>query len=356
MRMDMRISHNRVGTMLVYLLALMTIATGSGCSQPRGELFPEIESPPVWPAPPDEPKIKYIGSLSTEEDLKREQSWLQGLENAIFGKKKIGVLLNPYSVVIDDNERLFVGDTAGNVVHMLDLKSRKYKQISELEKGKELLKPVALALSQDALYISDSVLAEIHVLDKNGKFQFSFGGGKLKRPTGIAFYKKTGRLYVVDTARHVIDVFDKNGRFIYEFGARGDSAGEFNYPTQLCIDKAGRLYVSDTLNYRIQVFSSDGKFIKMFGSQGKYPGNFAHPCGISTDDVGHIYVVDRQFENVQIFDSDGRILIAFGQEGSGLSQFWLPAGIFIDSQNRIFVADSFNKRIQIFELLKENGL
>ncbi len=323
----------------------------SGCGQPVGELFAPIARPIVWPAPPETARIKYLGQISTEKDLHMAVSWSEGLGQLIFGQKEIGVLVNPYEVALDGENRLFVADTSGSVIHLMGLETRRYKQLSVLADSEKLATPVALAIVDQQLFVADSSLAKICVFDRNGKFKLSFGQERLKRPSGIAYWPQGEKVYVSDTSRHVVDVFSRSGEFIYEIGSRGLKPGQFNFPTQLCVDYSGRLYVSDTLNYRIQVFSSEGKFLFTFGRQGDRPGNFAHPCGVATDSLGNIYVTDRQYENVQIFDRDGHILMAFGQEGTDIGQFWLPAGICIDSRNRIYIADSFNKRIQIFQLL-----
>lgn len=345
------ISKNRIVEIGLSALIGVILVICSGCGRPVGELFAPTAIPIVWPAPPEIARIKYLGQISTEKDLHRAVSWSEGLGQLIFGQKEIGVLVNPYAVALDGKDRLFAADTSGSVIHLMDLKTRQYKQLSELADSETLATPVALAIVARQLFVADSSLAKICVFDRDGNFQFSFGQERLKRPSGIAYWPEGGKVYVSDTARHVVDVFSRSGEFIYKIGSRGLEPGQFNFPTQLWVDHSGRVYVSDTLNYRIQVFSSEGEFLFTFGRQGDRPGNFAHPCGVATDSFGNIYVTDRQFENVQIFDRSGHTLMAFGQEGGDVGQFWLPAGIWIDSRNRIYVADSFNKRIQIFQLL-----
>jgi len=349
MRSNILRKHN-VEIGLSIFIGIMVVVC-SGCGQPAGEMFTAPAKPIVWPAPPETARIKYIGQISTENDLQRAVSWSEGFGQLLFGQKETGVLLNPYGVAMDGKDRLLVADSSGAVIHLMDLKSRRYKQFSVLSDNEKLATPVALTIVEGQVFVADSSLARICVFDREGRFQFCFGQERLKRPSGIAYWAEGGKVYVSDTSRHVVDMFNSSGKFIDEIGGRGLKAGEFNFPTQLWVDHLGRLYVSDTLNYRIQVFRGDGKFLFMFGEQGDRPGNFAHPCGVATDSLGNIYVTDRQFENVQIFDSTGRILMAFGQEGTEIGRFWLPAGIWIDSSNKIYVADSFNKRIQVFQLL-----
>jgi DNA-binding beta-propeller fold protein YncE len=307
-----------------------------GCSSPQGEVFPVLAESLVWPKPPEQPRVKYVGALSTEADLKKEVSWFQSVGEFVFGKEDIGILVGPYAVAIDEDKRLFVADAGSGLVQAFDLSKRRYNQFSAISGEETLQMPVALTLADNRIYVADSVLRKVCVL---------------KRPAGIAHWQEANKVYVADAVTHIVNVFDESGKFLFEIGTRGINAGQFNFPTHLWVDKSGLLYVSDTLNYRVQVFTGDGKFLKMVGEHGNRPGYFAHPCGIAADSAGRIYVTDRQFENFQIFDSDGRILLAIGGEGSGLGEFWLPAGVFIDDRNRIYIADSFNKRIQVFELL-----
>ncbi|MHC4508481.1 MAG: 6-bladed beta-propeller [Planctomycetota bacterium] len=334
------------------VLGLVMLSFCAGCDGRRDAISLAPDVALAWPEPPEAPRIRYLGAISTEMDLKRKVSWTEGLGELLFGKKKIGVLVAPYAVAVDRANRLFVSDTAGAAIHMFDMSTRRYEQFAEMADQERLLKPVGLAIVGNRIYVVDSVLRKVCVFNTKGEFLFSFGRERFTRPSGIAYRQDDETVYVVDTARHAIDVFTKGGKFIQQIGSRGLTPGMFNFPTHLWLDRRGYLYVSDTLNYRIQVFTDDRKFLTTFGRQGDRPGNFAHPCGVATDAFGNIYVTDRQFENVQIFDPQGQILMAFGEEGTQPGQFWLPAGIFIDERNRIYVADSFNKRIQVFELLE----
>jgi DNA-binding beta-propeller fold protein YncE len=337
------------------MLATVLVLAGAGCGPQRSELLPSTQTPLVWPEPPEPPRIIYVGAVSTEADMGKRGSPLDGLGELLFGKRPVGILVCPYAVAVDPAGVMYVADSAGAAVHVFNLKTRDYHQFSSLGKDLRLQKPIGLALLADRVYVVDSGLRQVCVFKKNGAFLFAFGRNHFERPAGIACRPAEATVYVADAGNHTIHVFSHRGEFLKRIGTRGIGGGQFNFPTHLHIDRAGRLYVSDTLNYRIQVFGPDDRYLTVFGQQGDRPGNFAHPCGVATDGFGNIYVTDRQFENVQIFGPDGQILMAFGQEGNGPGQFWLPAGIFIDDRNRIYVADSYNKRIQIFDLLEEIG-
>jgi DNA-binding beta-propeller fold protein YncE len=295
----------------------------------------------------------YLGDISTEVDLEKRSSLSQRLGDLLSGGKELGALVSPCGVAVSSTGTLFVADSGGAVVHAFDLRTRDYRQFSSLSDDRKLRKPIGVAVLGDRLYVVDSLLCSVCVFSTEGKFLFEFGQDTFQRPAGIASSPTAGTIYVADTPAQTVHVFAGAGELLEQIGSRGTDPGEFNYPTQLWVDRAGQLYVSDTLNFRIQVFDDRGQFVRAFGRQGDRPGEFAHPCGVATDSHGNIYVTDQQFENVQVFSPTGQILMAFGQEGQGPGEFWLPAGIFVDALDRVYVADSLNKRVQIFDLLED---
>jgi DNA-binding beta-propeller fold protein YncE len=258
-------------------------------------------------------------------------------------------------VVTSPEGVLYVADSAGGVIHLLDVSKRTYDQFGAMEPGQTLQRPVALAYVDGLVFVVDSQLHRVCVFRPQGQYVFSFGAEQLQRPSGIAFHPGRNELIVADTAAHCLKVFQQTGKFLRTLGTRGSGPGQFNFPTHLCVNPEGQVCISDTLNYRIQVIAPNGQMIRSFGQHGDRPGYFSHPSGIATDSQGHIYVTDRQFENIQIFDRQGRILMALGREGRAPGEFWLPAGLFIDPKDRIYVADTFNKRVQIFQLLEDPG-
>ncbi|MHC4744699.1 MAG: 6-bladed beta-propeller [Planctomycetota bacterium] len=339
----------------VFIALSILILSCLGCGRPAGELFSRADREIVWPGAPEQPRIRYVGQLSTEEDLNAPVSFSEGFKRAIFGKKDIGIMVGPYAAALDGKQRLFVADADSGAIHSFDLSKRKYTQFSSTVEDQSLDMPVGLAIAEGRLYVVDSALHKICVFDEKGNFEFSFGEDQLKRPSGIAYHPSSRKIYVCDTGSHAIKAFDMEGNYLESMGRHGSEPAEFNYPTHLWVGREGKLYVSDTLNYRVQIFSDSGEFLSMFGRHGDRLGQFAHPAGIATDTYGNIYVADRQFESMQIFDKDGRFLMNWGSEGSDPGEFWLPGGVFIDETNRIFVADSFNKRVQVFELLEQGA-
>ncbi len=335
-------------------LALLSAVALTGCGQPPGTLFDPLEPLVAWPMPPEQPRIRYVGQIESDRDLKPGVSFGESLGRTLFGAPPVRTMLSPYALCSDAaGERLFVCDSNAQVLHVFNLQTREYQtwQPGETER---FAQPVGVTVGPDErILVCDSVAGAIHVFDPAGVHIGLFTAVPFERPSGLAWDAGRERLFVSDTAAHQIVVLSAVGDEIARIGGRGIELGRFNFPTDLAVDDAGWLYVSDTLNFRVQVFGPDLEPIRRIGRKGDLPGYFSQPKGIALDGEGHIYVVDAHFEAVQIFNRDGQFLLPFGEEGTGPGQFWLPAGIHIDQNNRIWIADTYNRRVQVFQYLPE---
>lgn len=336
------------------LFGLALSMGGVGCAKPAGVIFEPLAKPIVWPAPPDTPRIRYVGQLVTSADLKPAVPFGQALGEALFGKPPVRSMLSPYALCTDGAERLFVADSTAQLVHVFDLKTRKYEQWKPPAPLTPFSQPVGVAWDPSGrLFVADSLGGSIRIFDSKGTQVGEIGRGIVLRPCGLAYDTKTSRLFVADAGHHQLVALFGDGALAGRVGPRGTVLGQFNYPTNVALDRSGNIYVSDSLNFRVQAFSPDLKPIRQIGRKGDMPGYFGQPKGLALDSQDHLYVVDAHFEAVQVFDLQGRLLLDFGQEGSEPGEFWLPAGIFIDPNNRIWIADSYNRRIQVFDYLPE---
>lgn len=324
-------------------------ATLGGCTTPAGKILEASDASPAWPTPPDPPRLRFLGELSTDKDLKPARGFLESIGAGLFGEEAAKGMTSPMGVCTDGGAKLFVADNNGQTLHVFDLDTRRYTHWDPPEK---FSMPVAVAWDAAAsrVLVSDSVAGCVFAFDAGGTMSAKLGEGLLKRPAGLAV-GADGRIFVADVGAHQIVVLDSAGAEISRLGERGTEPGLFNYPTNLALDREGRLYVSDTLNFRLQVFGPDLKPIRQIGRRGDLPGYFSQPKGVAIDPDGHVYVVDANFEAVQIFDRDGQLLLSVGREGRGPGEFWLPAGIHIDPKGRVWIADSYNQRVQVFQYL-----
>ncbi len=307
----------------------------------------------VWPPPPLEPRIRYLKSISTSDDIRGEKGfWRKFWE--FFRGPEVHAMIKPMAVVADSKGRIFIADPAAKRIHVFEPARKKYRFIETVDK-QFLQFPINVALDdEDNLYIVDGERRRVFSVTPQGKLKQIYGKqGQLQRPSGIAIDSRRKVLYVADPPAHDIKVFSlTDGKQKKSIGKRGVQPGEFNFPAWLAVDSESRLYVTDSLNGRIQILTQDGKPLSSIGKLGDSTGSFSSPKGIALDSEGHLYVTDAGFDNIQIFDKNGRLLLYFGSAGQAPGLFWMPSGIFIDRNDNIYIADSYNRRVQIFQYLK----
>lgn len=312
--------------------------------------------PPVYPAPPDQPRFIYERTLRVNEDVEQLSGFARWRELATGHTEEIRGLVKPYGLAAKHG-RVYATDTAQSAVLMFDIAGARFKQFGDKEPGK-LQKPIGIALSPEGeVYIADVTARRVLVYDSEGLYQRTLGNdAELRRPVGVALSPNGARLYVVDIGgvdsdQHRVQVFDPHsGALLQTIGHRGVGNGEFNLPVQAATAPDGTLYVVDGGNFRVQAFTADGQFRFAFGEVGRFPGQFARPKGIATDTSGNIYVVDAAFGNVQIFNPQGQVLMFIGSrdKSSYPGKFYLPAGVAVDETGRIYMADQYFRKIDIF--------
>ncbi len=321
-------------TLVICTLQLLFLA---GCAE-APKVVEEAEQPSVvfYPALPNPPRIQYLASFSSSQDLKSD-------EFSNFGKFILGDETNkdaqgvvkPYGVAMFEG-KIYVADTRGKGYAIFDLRNEKYSFVEGSGAG-ALPKPINITIDTDGTkYITDTVRNQILVFSRDDEYLRAFGVEGQFKPVDVAIAGDS--LYVANLQNHNIQVLDKrSGDLITTIGKVGSEEGELYHPTNLAIGPNNHLYVSDTGNFRVQEFSLDGQFIRSIGKIGAGAGSLARPKGIALDHDGNLYVVDAAFENVQIFDSQGELLLFFGEPAtnhpSGLD---LPTDISIDYPNAVY--------------------
>jgi hypothetical protein len=118
---------NRVFTsLLLTALTVTLLAFLAGCAtQAPVKDAEEVEEAPqtVWPAPPEQPRIRYIGSLQSLEDVAGKQK--KSMRDILMGeeeKEEMTARRKPFGVHSDSKGRVFVADTgfAGLIVFDLE--------------------------------------------------------------------------------------------------------------------------------------------------------------------------------------------------------------------------------------------
>jgi hypothetical protein len=305
-----------------------------------------LASNPVWPPAPDEPRVVYVRSLRAPRDIGQNSSIFARLGRWITGDNGESLSLQkPFGLGLDEAGNLCITDTGVNRIYYCDFARKQWRTYDGIGKMK-FASPVAVARRKGVFYVADSQLGKVFAFGDDDKTVWEISS-PLMRPVGVAVTDDA--LAVVDSQAHAVFVFDLQGKLRFQFGRRGAADGEFNYPTHIATDRQGHFLVTDSMNSRVQVFDLTGKFISTFGSNGDTSGHFGRPKGVAADTFGHIYVADAMFDNLQVFDLNGQLLLNIGQSGNRAGEFGLPGGVAIGSNNQIYVADGYNHRVQVLK-------
>lgn len=336
--------------MLVVTTALQSMLMG--CSQARRNPLSGGMGARTWPPAPDKPRVRYLGSLTGSVDFGDAKSAGQVLRELVHGPEAPSMMATPYAVsVSQDGNRVAVADPNAGSIHLFDLAGQSYRALrGGNDESNQLVSPVGVTWVGDQLWVADAKRGALARLTPGGDCSW-IKDTRLDRPASLVWVAVNQRCYVVDAARHEVVALNRNGEFDFRFGGRGSAVGKFNFPSHIALGADDTLVVSDSLNARVQRFGLDGAPIGEFGRKGDAAGDLSLPKGVAATMDGTIWVADAQFENIQAFTPQGQLLMHLGGEGKDVGEFWLPAGLCIDAKQRLWVADSYNRRVQAFELL-----
>jgi DNA-binding beta-propeller fold protein YncE len=325
------------------LLSLVAASCG-----PKGSTQPLLSAEPlvVFPSPPDTTRIQFLTRFGSSLDIveQRPTSFWQTLIGETEEAEKGKPILKPYGIALHAG-KIYVCDTALGGIEVIDLESHSFEYFQPRGLG-QLQKPINCFVDGDdgRLYVADVERGQVVVFDTSGRYVNSFGTEEGMRPTDV-FVDEAG-IWVCDIAGQRVRVYDKNTFLLSATypNTEPDEPGHLYNPTNIFVTP-DRLYVSDFGDFKVKVYTRDGEYLSSVGSYGTSLGQFARPKGIAVDSNHNLYVVDAGFENVQLFDRDGKLLMFFGGPYEGPGYMWLPAKVIIDYENleyfQQFVHDSF---------------
>ena len=155
-----------------------------------------------------------------------------------------------------------------------------------------------------------------------------------------------GNMAITESKGDRISVLDKKGRYLFSFGESGIKDGQFLGPQCIAQGNGGNLYVTDYGNKRISVFTENGEFL--FSFQGK----FKSPTGIAIKGDS-IYVADAVVGDITIYDFAGNYTGCLCKAGT----FKYPESLriygnsmLVADKNKIYSVDLSNSKV--FETVK----
>ena len=228
---------------------------------------------------------------------------------------------------------------------------------AQLPAGLNWLDVVAVSFSVNHdVYVNNRGDREMIYFDPQGHYLGDWGPTDFIRPHGLTI-SAADEVYCTDDFGHTVTRYDLQGRIELQMGQLGvpsqtgamdvdyrnirQSAGPFNFPTNLAIAPNGDLFITDGYgNARVHQFSATGDLLNSWGNPGTGPGEFQVPHDIRICPQEMIWVADRENDRIQRFDLDGVYIdsindlarpasVDFGKEGEiYIFELGYQAGMF----------------------------
>ena len=328
-------------TLLAVSFLMMLV---SGCQESQQMVTQDAVSKVFYPAAPEKPRLQFLKSISTSEDLGAGAATVSGFEKFLVGEdiEKKEWITKPYGIALHDS-KLYVCDVEKKKVEILDLKN---KTFSYLTKDRRLVNPVNIYIDNGVKYIADPSGQAVFVFGIADQLQAILGKDLDIKPIDVVV--RGNRCYVTDMVSNQVIVLDKKtGKELSRMGAAGDGTGQLGLIADLALDADENIYVTDKGLAKVNKFDKDGVFQMSFGEIGDSIHSFVRPKGIALDKAGRMWIVDGATEVTKIYDPEGRLLMFFGLPGGEPGNMNLPAAVIIDYDHVDLFKEDFAEGAQI---------
>lgn len=305
-------------------MAAAAVCLLAGCATHR----PPLLGPVFFPPPPEPPRLQFLKSYSDSDDLGGQSRFTR----FILGKIPPKPIAKPYGVTVHGS-CLYVCDTALRTVSILDLQTKRMSFFAP-EGDARFHTPINIAIDQDGTrYVADAGRGQVLIFGPDEQYAGAIGVRSTPRPTATPAEPAATN-----------SIAEKEAR------SAADSALEIK-PTDVIVS-ASRLYVTDLKGHCVRVYDKRTRnplfTIPREASTGDVARIFL-PTNLAQDREGRIYVGDTGGFRVQLYDPDGVFIRSFGRYGDRFGELARPKGVAVDREGRVYVVDAKFEAAQIFD-------
>lgn len=268
-----------------------------------------------------------------------EGPWKWQFSLNVFKDKQPNQMLLPTALYIDkERERYYVVDAVSNSLHSFDMQGN---HLNSLKPGDQLKQPYGMVRdSQEVLWVVEkgrNTLTEIDLKEKKILPHNLKTGTREIYPDRIAIFG--GNFYVLDKISGVVLKLDAKLQVVQEFISPGAKGGIVDFSIS-----NGSIWAIDTLDKMIYVFSPSGEVQRKID----IGDSVSFPYALDIGPGGQIYVLDRHEGSVAVFNDSGAYKYKFLTKGQSQGRLYYPEDIQFDYLGRLCVVDSGNGRVEIF--------
>jgi PKD repeat protein len=244
----------------------------------------------------------YVTDVSQNNVVKYDDSY------SLNSSFNVGT--KPAALAINSHDEVFVGDIETGIIYKLDAADN-----STIFSTVVNSTPSMIFDNDDFLYVVDSKLKQVTVIDSDGNFIRSIGSELFVQPTAITYDSINERIFVSehggigpnvggmtgDYPLTQIWIFDTNGNQLGAIGEGGSDDGEFYRIQGMTISTNGTIYVVDPYQANINIFEENGTFLNKFGEYGSLSGDLNIPMDVKFDSQGRTLVSSMNTGTIEVY-------------------------------------------------------
>ncbi|MEI6703672.1 MAG: hypothetical protein WCL71_09080, partial [Deltaproteobacteria bacterium] len=191
----------RAGNFKNVFYALLACLLLAGCAADTTCKYIAKE-PIFFPPPPDEPRIQYLTGINSTDDIGEEKKKQSGISLVVTGREQANVaktLGKAYGIEAHKG-KIYIAEGMEKRITIIDLAKGTFTEPPGTKMGRGALRyPINLTLDDDDnLYVADTARREIVVYDAKGNFKTSFGKdfGPKSKISDVKVFK--GKLFALD--------------------------------------------------------------------------------------------------------------------------------------------------------------
>lgn len=219
------------------------------------------------------------------------------------------------------------------------------------------LGPTGIAIAEDGVaWVADTWGHRVVALDEAGQVVQAIGGetvdigddparvddegGRFFGPRDVAVTDDA--IYVSDTGNERVQVFTRDGAFVDAWGGYGSGPEQLIEPVGIAVGPDGRIYVADSGNARIAIFTPDGEPAAQW-PVAAWPA--PDPTGLrpafqpylAFDAEGNLYATASNAGQVLALDREGDLVESITAAGS--ERLAQPIGVAVGADGSVRISD-----------------